>query len=140
MTPAVVDSSVVVKWFVPEPFSAEAIRLRDGGCPLHAPDFLDLEVGNVLWKNVQRGQLARPDAVAILLLLPQLPITRHALGPLVPPAFTIADQTARTVYDCLYVALAVQLGGAMVTADDRLVNALSGTSWSANVARLQDVP
>jgi predicted nucleic acid-binding protein len=44
------------------------------------------------------------------------------------------------VYDCLYLALAVQLGGPMVTADDRLVNALAGTLWAGHIIKLQDVP
>jgi predicted nucleic acid-binding protein len=59
MSVFVVDSSVVVKWFVPEVSEAEALRVRDGGTPLHAPNFLDVEVGNILWKKVQRGELRR---------------------------------------------------------------------------------
>jgi predicted nucleic acid-binding protein len=141
MTPYVVDASVAVKWYVPESLTAEALRVRDGSAPLHAPDFLHVEVGNILWKKLKQGALARAVADAILSDLTGLTIlTRHPTGPLVSPAFDLADQTGRTVYDCLYLALAVQLGGQMVTADERLVNALAGTPWARHIVKLQDVP
>jgi predicted nucleic acid-binding protein len=46
----VVDASVTIKWFVPEPLSDEADRLLGGGDALFAPDLLLLEFGNTLWK------------------------------------------------------------------------------------------
>lgn len=49
-------------------------------------------------------------------------------------------QTGTTVYDCLYLALAVQLGAQMVTADDAFVAKLTATSWASAVLRVQDVP
>ena len=141
MTPYIVDSSVAVMWYVPEALSAEALRVRDGAAPLHAPDFLYLEVGNILWKKLRGGLLTRAVADAVLVDLPALAIlTMHQTTPLVAPAFDIACRTNRTVYDCLYLALAVQLGGQMVTADERLVNALAGTPWAGNIIKLQDVP
>lgn len=140
MSLAVVDSGVVVKWFVPEALGAEAVRLRGSGEPLHAPDFVDVEVANVVWKKVCRGALSRPDGDFVISQLPLLTLTRYPAGPLLPAAFDLADRTGRTVYDCLYLALAVQLGGRMVTADDRFANSLTGTPWAVNVLRLQDVP
>ena len=41
----VVDSSVVIKWFLPEVGSTTAIRLQTIGVLMHAPDFLDVEAG-----------------------------------------------------------------------------------------------
>jgi predicted nucleic acid-binding protein len=140
MSPFVVDASVVVKWFVPEVFEAEAVRVRDGGRPLHAPNFVDVEVGNILWKKVQRGELVRAGADAILAQLPGQAVTRHDSAGLLPAALEVACRAGRTVYDSLYVALAVQLGGVMVTADEKLVNALAGTPWAGSILRLQDVP
>jgi predicted nucleic acid-binding protein len=140
MTLYVVDSSVVVKWFTPEVLSAEANRARAGGNPLHAPGFLDVEVAAIAWKKVRKGVITRADADFILTELPLLGVTRHPTRPLVPPAFDLADRTGRTVYDCLYLALAAQLGGVMVTADEKLVNSLTGTPWAASILRLQDVP
>ena len=45
-------------------------------------------------------------------------------------------RTGRTVYDCLYLALAVQTKTAMVSADRRLVNALASGPLKEHVAWL----
>ena len=136
----VVDASVAVKWYVTEPLTAEALRVLNGTDPLHAPDFLDPEVANILWKKVRKGDITRARADAILADLASAPIARTPDAGLVGPAFDLAVQTGRTVYDCLYLALAVRLNGRMVTADDRLVNALANTPWAGHVLRLADVP
>ena len=137
----VVDSSVVTKWYVPEVLSGEALRVRDSGIPLHAPDFLSLEVANILWKKIRRGVMSRTVAEGILNDLAAFAVLiRHPTVPLITPAFDLADRSGRTVYDCLYLALAIQLGGQMVTADEKLVNSLAGSSWAAHVLKLQDVP
>ena len=94
----------------------------------------------IAWKKVRKAVLTRSDADFNLAQLPLLGVTRHPTRPLVPAAFDLADRTGRTVYDCLYVALAVQLGGVMVTADEKLVTALAGTPWAGAILRLADVP
>ena len=136
----VVDASVGVKWMLPEPFAAEAARLQDPGHQLHVPAFFEVELVNILWKKVRQGILTRAQADVFLGQLPTLLLLRHADGPLLPAAFDLADRTQRTVYDCLYLALAIQLGGRMVTADERFVNSLTGIPWAASVLRVQDVP
>ena len=58
----IIDASVVVKWFIPEEHSEPALRLKDSDARLHAPAFLTLEVGNVLYKKRRRGELTTRDA------------------------------------------------------------------------------
>lgn len=140
MTPYVVDASVAVKWYIPEPLSAKATGLQTCGAALHAPDFLDVELAAIVWKKVRRDGLPQPDADAIMVALPTLPLTRHPTAPLVAPAFALPSQTGRTGYDCLYLALAVRLGGVMVTADERIVNGLAGTPLATCVIKLADLP
>ncbi len=136
----VVDASVGVKWFVPEVHADAAQRLQDPAHELHIPTFFDVEVANIVWKKLRRGELTRTEADMILGQLPLLPVTRHPEGPLITAAFDLADKTQRTVYDCLYLALAVDLGGQVVTADERLANSLVGTPWAAAIIRVQDIP
>jgi predicted nucleic acid-binding protein len=93
MTVYVVDSSVAIKWFTPEALSAEANRVRAGGDPLHAPDFLDVEVAAIAWKKVRRGVMTRAEADFILTELPLLGVNCHPTQPLVTPAFDLADRT-----------------------------------------------
>jgi predicted nucleic acid-binding protein len=141
MSVAVVDASVGLKWFVPEVHSAEARLWRNGPDELHTlAFFFDLEIANVLWKKIRRAEVARADADLILGQLPSLPVTRHPEAPLLTSAFDLASRTQRTVYDCLYLALAVQLGGRMVTADQRLFNSLAGTPWAPSIRWVADVP
>jgi predicted nucleic acid-binding protein len=135
----VVDASVGVKWFVPEVHAAQARQWRNGPDELHAPAFFfDLEIANVLWKKLRRAEITRADADSIVGQLAALPLTRHPDALLLTSAFDLADRTQRTVYDCLYLALAVQLGGRMVTADQRLHNSLAATPWAGHVCWVGD--
>jgi len=136
----IVDASAGLKWFLPEAHWEAAARLRNPAFQLHVPGLFDVEIGNTLWKKMRRGELSRPEADAILSQLPLLPVVRHADGPLVPVAVDLAEKTQRSVYDCLYLAMAVQMGGQMVTADQRLYNSLLGTAWANFVLWVESVP
>jgi predicted nucleic acid-binding protein len=120
----VVDASVVAKWFLPEPDAAAALRLLDGRHPLAAPDLIRSEVGNVVWKLHARGVLNTDEARDVVEHFLSMPLEIHDSMYLLAPALEIAIATNRTVYDSLYLALAVELGGTVVTADERWVNAL----------------
>lgn len=136
----VVDASVGVKWLVPEVDSSFAVRLQDPHHELHVPSLFDAEVANTVWKKLRRGELTAPHASSIVAQLPSVPVIRHADRQVVSAAFNIAEKTGRTVYDSLYVAVAAQIGGKVVSADDRFVNALSGTPWGHWVIQLRQVP
>ncbi|MGH7201501.1 MAG: type II toxin-antitoxin system VapC family toxin [Planctomycetaceae bacterium] len=139
MSVFVVDASVGIKWFLPEVHSAEARQWRTIG-ELHTPEFFAIEIANILWKKVRRNEITRAEADAVWTQVPNLPIVRHQDVRLLNTAFDLAHQTERTVYDCLYIALAVQLGGEMITADQRLLNGLSTSPIASHVRWVGDVP
>ena len=124
MKPLVVDASVAAKWFLPEPDAAAALRLLDGRHRLAAPDLIHAEFGNVVWKLHARRVLDANEAADMVEHFLSLPLEIHDSTYLLAPALQIAITTHRTVYDSLYLALAVELGGTVVTADERWVNAL----------------
>ena len=66
MTGWVVDASVGIKWFVPEPGTPDAVRIRAAGQPLHVPTFFDVELANIVWKKVRRGDMTRSEADTVL--------------------------------------------------------------------------
>ena len=126
----VVDASVAVKWVIPEEGSDRAHALLDAAARdeahLLAPDAYVAEVANVLWKRSHlRGDLSNDEAREAL---------DHILGtlPTLVPGAALAGQAlelaltfGRSLYDCLYVALALRAGCPLVTADRRLVRAFA---------------
>jgi len=138
LTPIVVDSSVAMKWFVPEAFSDRAVRFLSGDYELLAPDLLIPECGNVLWKRIARNELAADEGRDILKALGRAPVKIVGSQLLVEPALEIATAFKRTVYDALYVALAVTRGCLFVTADDRLAGALAMGPLRSSVRALAE--
>jgi predicted nucleic acid-binding protein len=136
----VVDSSVVIKWYVPEVHSAESLRYLDPALERHAPELLLAEIANILWKKVGRGEIAPDEAARIADGVRQAAIAIHPMGPLFGPALAIALDTGRSAYDCLYLALADILAAPMVTADRRLYNALQGSPYAGEVLWIEDGP
>ncbi|MHC5034678.1 MAG: type II toxin-antitoxin system VapC family toxin [Planctomycetota bacterium] len=124
MTVFVVDSSVAVKWYVPETNSDAAAALLNESNELVAPDLLPAEFGNALWKKCRRGELTESEVRRIVGALPTVPLQIYSSLTLLEAAVEIALQTARTVYDCLYVALAVAMNATLVTADASLLDGL----------------
>lgn len=138
MKPVVVDASVAVKWFLPEPDADAARALLSGEHRLLGPDLLWIEVVAVLWKIARRGALTAEEAQQIARDVAAFPVEIVESLPLLASAAEIAIRTDRTLYDCVYIALAAAENAVVVTADERLVNALSATPWSAHVVRLAE--
>ena len=132
MTPYVIDASVAAKWFLPpsgEPLAVEALRLlagyAEGRFRFAVPDLFWAECGNILWKAVRQGRWSRSAAEKAILALKNRSFPTTSSHDLLEEAFSIAATFDRTVYDSLYVALAIRLKADMVTADKRLANALA---------------
>ncbi len=140
MTRVVVDASVAIKWFIPERFSEAAWRLRGPDLRLSVPAFFWLEIGNVLAKKIRRDELTRDEGDYILRELRHLPLQRHADERLLHPAYVLALQTRRSLYDCLYLALAEALDGSLVTADRKFYSALMKEEQGRRLLWVEDIP
>jgi predicted nucleic acid-binding protein len=123
----VVDASIAVKWFLPETHSIGALRLLSAENELLAPDLILAEVGNVLWKRWLRGELERQAVSAILHDLQGMSLRIVPTARLYEAAAAIATEYRRSFYDSLYLALALISNCPMVTADEKLCNALRDT-------------
>lgn len=120
MTRYVVDASVAVKWLVREPLSREASLLLAGGISLMAPDLLFAEAANALWAMRQRGELADVDFEDAVETLRGAPVLiPSTLLQLTPAASRLAADLGHPIYDCFYLALAIQENAPLVTADGR---------------------
>ncbi len=132
MSLVVVDASVAVKWFLPETgesLVSEAIALLDEydreEVRFAVPDLFYVETASAIWKAVRVGRVPRAFGDQALVLLTQRKFPTVPSLKLLDKAFQIAVDHGRTVYDSLYVALAVQTNSQLITADERLANSLA---------------
>ena len=132
MSLVVVDASVAAKWFLPEDREAlvsQALALLDEydreEVQFVVPDLFYVETASAIWKAVRAGRVSRAFADQALVLLTQREFPTVPSLKLLDRAFQIAAAHERTVYDCLYVALAVQTNSQLITADERLANSLA---------------
>lgn len=135
----VIDASVAVKWFIPEIHTDAALRLLDAEAELLAPDLFLPEFANVLWKKVRRAELSEADARDVLNALPTVPIRFCSANMLINPAFEIARALDRTVYDSLYIALAESEECELITADQRLFNAMQQSPLRRRIVWVESI-
>lgn len=127
----VLDASVAVKWVLPrqETLTAESFQLlrsyTEGEINFIVPDLFWAEVANVLWKGVRQKKWSKAVAEDGAEQLRDRNFFTISLLTLLPEALKLALAYDRSVYDCLYVALAIQFKTEMITADERLANALA---------------
>ncbi|MFP3936932.1 MAG: type II toxin-antitoxin system VapC family toxin [Phycisphaerae bacterium] len=140
MNRCVPDASTVAVAFFRERHAAKARSLLTSETELHAPDLIAAELANVIWKRHRRREIDIDEAGELLRDFQSLPVSLTPSQELADVALELALRTDRTVYDCLYVALAVRLNCPMITADKRLVNALSKTPLADHVMWLGDLP
>ena len=123
-----VDASVLVKWFVDEEGSEEALKIRkkyvEGEAEILAPELILFEALNALrYKGLFTDQEVKLisetlDAYAFDL--------RPLRGQYAAQTLDVAYENDVTVYDGSYVSLASLEGAQMYTADQKLIGKLRG--------------
>jgi len=137
-TAYVVDASVAVKWFVPEIHSEHALRLLRKKLALRAPELIQAEFGNILWKKCRAGELDGTTAGKILDNFRRSPLVVQPHGAFMRLAWEIALKHRQTFYDSLYLALAMAEKARMVTADRKFYEALAGTSSGRHLLWIEE--
>ena len=127
-----IDASVAAKWFLPaagEPLAAEALQLlrryARGEIRFIVPDLFWAELGNIMWKAVRQGRWTKAAADNALAEMMNRNLPTVPTVGLLDQAFAIATTFDRSVYDSLYVALAIISKAELVSADEKLANALA---------------
>jgi predicted nucleic acid-binding protein len=131
VTACVVDACVAAKWLLPaagESLLDQANLLIERHLrrelQLLAPDLIQAEIGNVLWNATRRKRISPADADNSLRRFVELGIQTIPISSLLDRSLQIAIDCDRSFYDSLYVALALATKTDLITADERLVNAL----------------
>lgn len=128
-TLAVVDASVALKWILPEPGRAAALAVLDtwevGHLDLVAPRLFMEEIASALARRFRRGLLSGPEAHQALALMElRRPALRDDSNDLAE-AFALALRHRISMWDSLYLALAIRLRCDLITADLRFQRAIS---------------
>jgi len=139
MSEWVVDASAAAKWFLNEPYAEPARRLLQPERVLHAPDFFLLEMDNLFCKRIRRGDWTEEDAKEARARLRRIPVKTHAFPDLQDSAYALAVQSGRSIYDCLYLSLAMELRVPFVTADRRLYESLAAGPLARRVLWVEDL-
>jgi predicted nucleic acid-binding protein len=130
----IVDASVAVKWVVDEEGSDAAAALADR--ELAAPEILLGECANALWSKSRLKEITPSEASERLEVLCGAPVELVAVAMLVQDALQLALLLDHPVYDCLYLALAVQRGIPLITADRRCAKAANRVPEVGALVRL----
>jgi predicted nucleic acid-binding protein len=130
----VVDASVAAKWFLPaqgETLTDEALELlyryTTSQIRFIVPDLFWAEFANILWKAVRQGRWTKDAADTAIAAMKDRNLPTVPSLALLEAAIAIANTFQRTVYDSLYVALAIISKAQLLTADERLARALAAT-------------
>jgi predicted nucleic acid-binding protein len=119
----VIDASVALKWVFEEPGTDAALALR--GEQLIAPAIWLAEAANALWRHVRLGETTAAEALARMDELAEAPVATLSIEPHVAPALRLATELSHPVYDCLYLALALNYDTHVITDDRRFAAAVT---------------
>lgn len=143
----VVDASVALKWVVTEDGSDQANRFFDpqdtsvltgdaGDRVLASPDFVLVEVANVLWKKTRRSEVTSSQGADALSHLTQLFDRLIPTVLLHDSALRIALMLDHPVCDCIYLACAEAVDGVLVSADRKFLERCRARGLGGRVRNL----
>lgn len=126
----VVDCTVAAKWVLAEPGEIGAFHLLDqqalGELSLIAPDLLLMEFASLISKCTRRKQMSPAEAHQAFRLMEGAELRLFETRPLLGRALDLALNNHMSLWDCVYLALAIEHDCPLITADRRLFR--SGTA------------
>jgi predicted nucleic acid-binding protein len=133
----VVDTSVAIKWVIPEPNHERALELLGMNEAFVAPDILLAEMANVLRRKQRRGELTDEQVVD------GIAVARTSISKFVPMSNVIGDvpslmnELDHSAYDCCFLATAIGRG-LLVTADSAFARKCSDRGYGRFVSTLDN--
>lgn len=115
----IIDANVAVYWAVPGTHVERVVSvIRQGN--LAAPGIIMAESANALVNHARAGTIFRMQVAPMISMIREAIDTLAFDADLVPDALEIALAHSHKIYDCLYLALALQRREPLATADRRL--------------------
>lgn len=116
----VLDASATVEWLLQTQAGIHAAQ-RLSGEILNAPQLLDIEVAQVVRRQVLQGSISASRALQAIQDLSDSRIRRYAHKPLLTRIWSLRSNLS--AYDAAYVALAEVLEAPLLTRDARIARA-----------------
>ncbi len=131
----VVDSNIMIKWFIPEEYSHEAgMLLKDflyGRINIVAPVYAMIEYCNALRKYATRKIISREQVMKIYRLFTKIGVNFVTIEQsLLEEALRYGLDNDITVYDAYYIVLTKHYDTIMYTADEKLLRKIEGVEAS----------
>lgn len=125
MSTFVIDCSVIAGWLLRSQSTAytEAIAGHLRTAPAIAPALLPMEYTNVLRTACRRGRLTATEAQAAIAALARLPIAIESTAPRPSMLLSLALRHDLSVYDAVYLDLALEHSLPIATQDEALAAA-----------------
>lgn len=118
----VVDASAVAGWLLPDERGQDLAGLAAAHPEFHAPWLLWAELRNILIVNERRGRLPPGLADQVIEAVEGLGIVLDT-APSNAGVLTLSRRHGLTVYDAIYLDLALRRGAVLATLDVRLAQA-----------------
>ena len=121
----VVDTSVVIAWFIKDQSTAYTNRLRERTRreALHAPAVLPLEIVNAVWQLQKRRRLSEHQVDEIIAKSTRLKINIHTEPVPMQSLLTVSRHQDLAAYDASFIELAQRLGLPLAAKDKVLLAA-----------------
>jgi predicted nucleic acid-binding protein len=125
------DASAWIRLFladgpIPEGLEEAAAEVEHAAGAFVAPDLILVETAHALTRKMRRGALSRAERDAVWMAMRRTPIDLLSAEAHIDRARALADERDLTVYDALYLAVALHVGARLFTADDHLAKAFAG--------------
>ena len=122
----VIDASALIRLFIPDgplPAGFESfMKGVDAGTDYAiAPELLLAESANVIRKKCKAKEITDKEETDILNLIVSMPVRLFTLKPLIKNASSLSKKIGVTVYDALYLELALKHNAGVFSVDDQMV-------------------
>ena len=128
MTTFVLDASAWLRLFLSDGpavpgLEQAAQEVEIGTASFVAPELIVVEAGHALLRKVRRKQIRQVDWPDLWQDLRRVPIDLLSADPHIDEALALALRHNLSVYDALYLAVALHVGAKLFTADEQLAKA-----------------
>ena len=119
----VLDANVAVKLVCIEPGYQATLDRLQSEAKLVAPDWVMIESGHAIRRKSLGGEFDGLEAQRLLGLLPGFFEALYRDGQLYEAAMALSFELEHWIYDCMYLACALEVGAPLLTADRKFWNA-----------------